>query len=564
MIVALLWLAGCGKGGRVSGKSGDEAEMKEMYIEATRQASTGNFHASDSIGRELYNRADMVGNDLYRIAGLLSMSYSRQDDADRRRRFEYLVKAEELLPGADNDSMATRLYNFMGVCSMDSFEQAKHYFTLAMEAGRRSREKERVIMAECNLSEIYRLSLDTLGNRYDLDIYRFAKETDNEVMLRSAAVRCVEYYIRKGDLQKAVSFIEEFNKRENGFYYNYLRSKYLFAADSLTQAIVHWKKAQSEGIATPGYYLTGGKLYQEAADYAYSDSLLREADSGYSKIAPFNPERVDILRLRAINLNRTGQQEEAFRFMSKYAEARDSLSRVSNRAQINAFKVKFDTDKKEAQIAAQIQEIRSRNKLLGSVILFFLLIMAAMVLYLRKRNRMFRLMAAREKEFINRLDVYSPYIMGSQPDTELEQKPSSPAEQEGVEETADDKEEIKSVSGMPSHDKADAIWRSILHEMEHNRIYAAPDVTRDMFADRVGTNHTWFSAIIKDRTGKTYIQFMNSWRINEAVRILSAEECPYTNRELAAHLGFMTPQSFYAAFKSQMGMSPARFRQSNQ
>lgn len=82
-----------------------------------------------------------------------------------------------------------------------------------------------------------------------------------------------------------------------------------------------------------------------------------------------------------------------------------------------------------------------------------------------------------------------------------------------------------------------------------------------MFADRVGTNHTWFTAVIKDRTGKSYSQFMNSWRINEAVRILSRPDCSFNNNELAEHLGFMTRQSFYNAFKQQMGMSPSRFRQ---
>ena len=114
---------------------------------------------------------------------------------------------------------------------------------------------------------------------------------------------------------------------------------------------------------------------------------------------------------------------------------------------------------------------------------------------------------------------------------------------------------------MPSADKADTIWRDILMEMEKNRIYANPNISRDTFAEKVNTNHTWLTAIIKNRTGKSYTQFINSWRVNEAVKILSQPTCEYTNKDLAGHLGFMTPQSFYNTFRQQMGMSPARFRQ---
>lgn len=560
IILLLLSLSGCQNQPGRSGASKNH-EMEELFDRATDAASKKDFNVSDSLGRELYDKADFADNDLYRAFGLLAISYSRLKDSDREKRLKYLKQAERIAIELHNDTLATLLYNFMGACTMDSFDQARHYFTIAMETARRAGIKEREIMAECNLAEIYRLSSDTLGIKYDLDIYRYALEADNQVMLRAATVRCVEYYLRRNELQSALPFIAQLKKDTNQFYYNYMRSKWLFAADSLDDAIRHWEKANDNGYATPGYLLVGGRLYQAKGDVHRSDSLLKLAEEGYADIDSLNPERIDILMLMANNRHLAGDDDRAFPLMARYAKARDSLRQVYSATQINSYKVKFETDKKEVELAAQKQSLRLRTMTLGAIITLFLIIIVGLILYVRKRNRLFRLVANREKEFINRLDVYSPYVTNkAASETVAENEPES---QPAQPETADTPGPGKQAPGIPSPDKAEAIWKAIVNEMEHNRIYADPDITRDTFADRINTNHTWLSAVIKDRTGKSYTQFMNSWRINEAVRILSAGNCDFTNRELAAHLGFMTPQSFYAAFKSQIGMSPAQFRQSN-
>ncbi len=200
------------------------------------------------------------------------------------------------------------------------------------------------------------------------------------------------------------------------------------------------------------------------------------------------------------------------------------------------------------------------------------------MLYIRRRNRLYRLIVEQHKEFATRQNEYAPYLKdeastlpdnipevgtdGKSPevsdkDMSHEEPMDNGTDADTIQEA--DKGDV-SLPGMPSRDKADAIWRDILTEMEKNRIYADPDVTRDVFADRVHTNRTWFTAIIRHRTGKSYTQFMNSWRVNEAVRILSLPEATMTNKELSEYLGFMTPQSFYTAFRQQMGMSPSRFR----
>ena len=533
--------------------------MRKLYAEATVAYIKKDFKRSDSLGNTLFNLAEIADDDKFRILGLIGMSYSRSESANRNERFKYLYKAESLLGRINNDSVTADLYNFMGICAYGDFELAKDYFYKSLRAARNIGSTSLEMRAECNLAEIYRHSGDTLGIRYDKDIYELKKKTGNEVLRHAAAVRCAEYYMKaRSTLQQAYTFISEIKGMEGqDFYYHYLRSKWLLANDSLFKSMEEWNRAYDTGVATPGFLLAGGRLRQMHGDFRESERLLMSADSGFLTVDPLNIERIDIFRLRAKNLQKLGRTQEALSMMEKYAIARDSIRESKNKRDINSFKVKFETEKKELLISKQKGELRMRAILLCLVVFILIASTCGFIIYIRNRNRLFRLIVEQQKEFTTRQNKYAPYLDKNQ---EIKEGKYEEYDKDSQNYTNYIKDK-SSGNGLPSQKKADAIWRAILLAMETNRIYTDPNVTRDSFAERIGTNHTWLTAIIKDHTGKSYTQFINSWRINEAVKILSEENCGYTNKELSELLGFMTPQSFYNTFRQQMGMSPARFRQ---
>lgn len=539
--------------------------MKGLYRQSTDSARRNNFQASDSLGSALYHLAQLEDNDEYIILGLLCMSYSRREASDINERFRYLLEAEKLLDRIDNDSVEALLYHFMGVCSADDFEKSKTYFSKSLHAARQAGYVNMQMMAECNLAEIFRTSGDTLGIRYDLEIHDFAVKTGNEVMRHAAAVRCAEYYMRnKSTLSKSLPYLDEINNSEDHqFDYHNLKSKWYLMCDSIPEAMREWHRAEATNIASPGFLMTGGRLFQLYGDFRKSYTLLQSADSAYPIIDPGNVDRIEIYRLQSKNLQHLGEPEEALVMLERYAAARDSLRESVSRREINAFKIKFETEKKEMVIAQQNITLKSRTILLAMSGIFIVVITVGFMLFIRKRNRLYRSIVEQNKEFVTRQDEYVPFMIQEKKtdrDDMAEPKDAVCAEcSDKTENKAENK--IESVTGMPVSGKANSIWRDILMEMEQNRIYADPNITRDIFAERVHTNHTWLTAVIKSRTGKSYTQFMNSWRINEAVRILAEVNCRFNNKELAEYLGFLTPQTFYAAFRAQTGMSPSRFRQ---
>ena len=80
-------------------------------------------------------------------------------------------------------------------------------------------------------------------------------------------------------------------------------------------------------------------------------------------------------------------------------------------------------------------------------------------------------------------------------------------------------------------------------------------------AAMLGTNRTYLSAVIKEKSGMNYQQFINSYRIQEAIRILSDNDsADYPLKQLWNDLGFSSSSTFYKLFQQAVGITPSVFR----
>ena len=74
-----------------------DGELQKLCKEATDAARKKQYEVSDSLGKRLYQLADIEDNDIYRIKGLICMSYSLIDNKGFDQSLHYLKKAESLL-----------------------------------------------------------------------------------------------------------------------------------------------------------------------------------------------------------------------------------------------------------------------------------------------------------------------------------------------------------------------------------------------------------------------------------------------------------------------------------
>lgn len=94
--------------------------------------------------------------------------------------------------------------------------------------------------------------------------------------------------------------------------------------------------------------------------------------------------------------------------------------------------------------------------------------------------------------------------------------------------------------------------------------YRNPGLTLNMLTTELSVNRTYLSQAINRVTGKTFIEWLNEYRIKEAIRLLSTPESEHYSFEgIALDTGFNSRVSFYRAFKKITGLSPSAYVQNS-
>lgn len=119
------------------------------------------------------------------------------------------------------------------------------------------------------------------------------------------------------------------------------------------------------------------------------------------------------------------------------------------------------------------------------------------------------------------------------------------------------------VESEVAKERSRLLFVSLVRLMEDARIYRDPLLTRETVLSRLNTNSTYLTQAIKQHSGKNYSQFINGYRIDEAVEILSdRSKTDIPIKTVCAEVGFNSVATFYKIFQNIVGISPAAYRKS--
>jgi AraC-like DNA-binding protein len=97
--------------------------------------------------------------------------------------------------------------------------------------------------------------------------------------------------------------------------------------------------------------------------------------------------------------------------------------------------------------------------------------------------------------------------------------------------------------------------------MEVQKLFLKQNLNIDEFSKRINLPVKEVSAVINKHYGTNFFEFMNSYRVEEAKRLLGdSQHADMTVMDVLLHAGFNSKSAFHRFFNRLVGMSPTEFR----
>ena len=118
----------------------------------------------------------------------------------------------------------------------------------------------------------------------------------------------------------------------------------------------------------------------------------------------------------------------------------------------------------------------------------------------------------------------------------------------------------KYASSSLTDEKSLELFRTLERIMREEKIYKDNFITKDKVAEILGTNRTYLSRIINEQSKLSFTHYVNRFRIEEAIRLLSDPNNETPLKAISTELGFNSISTFYNLFQSSVGMTPSQYR----
>jgi len=237
-----------------------------------------------------------------------------------------------------------------------------------------------------------------------------------------------------------------------------------------------------------------------------------------------------------INLARLYARLGNFTLSDKYiADAlkhEQDLFKIEKIKSISEIEIKYETAKKEQELAIQKLEIETQNKKIfyvGIIALIFAISLIFVLFLVWKIKTYNKNLFERNKELTSRW------------------------------------EKLKVCKAFSSENSSDnMIYQRIAELMNQEELFKNPDLSVDYISKKIGSNTKYVSRAIKESTGMNFNTFVNTHRIEEAKKILlDSIQSTWSLDAVAEHCGFNNPTTFYSSFKKYTGLTPANYRNIN-
>lgn len=441
------------------------------------------------------------------------------------------------LPMAEkkNDYWAlATIYNSLGgntAFGEGDYSQGIAYLMEALRYAENIRDTSRLMLVKNNLAMAYCFINDSTGLIYAQDVYRNGVDNNNIYRIFQGAMISANLYWMMRDTANALRYVKEALPYVE--MYDQSREVYVLYADILRDigkkdsSVIYYRKAFQEQSGSGIYskadlYLGYAEFLKE--DRRYDDAVSVLMDGLHMMDSVRSPAKKPMMYLSLSGIYEDmGDPGTALTYYKQYNEEANRQLNLEIERKISSIRREYDKQKHEVEL------LEWRNKYNLAVMAFVFAVCVFVGLYLLYRSKV--------KNYRQLLKQHQ---------TILERQETRPAQTTAV--------------PMPQ-DKMKEMYDRLEKLMYEQELYRQSDLSRDKVAQMLSTNRTYLCSVIKSFTGMTFPYYVNSFRINEAVRILSNPEDNTPIKAIAGNLGYNNLTTFYRLFEAAKGMPPSKYRE---
>lgn len=461
----------------------------------------------------------------------------------------HAAAADSLAAISGNDTLRASSLNVLGIIANEYSRNnalALGYYLKALDYAGRIDYNPVLGGIYSNISLLFISHNDTAGLRYCKESYRIGKETGRPENLYYPACNLASAYQLSGNLTEAYRFASEavaISDKHSLDQPDLARiilgsvlgcmGKEKEALACLDRAITSLEERNPSSSLLAQAYFEKARIYSGIGDFQASNRFCAKALRLSDELGNRSPLS-EIYALMGDNYRSLGDYTAALEAIGNENRVLRSTVKVQDETIHREISRAFDLIRKEKQLALRDVEISLHRQRIG--ILIAALVVMAGVLALVYRNY-------RKERALNRR-IVSQYM-----------------EQDNLEEKLSETRGKNSCEPSDSTDQA--IFDSMSSLMETERIYLDKGLNRDNLAERLGTNRTYITKIVKGNTGLTLPQWINRYRVKHARLILSdPAKGGMSVKDIADASGFSNVSTFNVVFKESVGMSPTAYRRS--
>lgn len=251
----------------------------------------------------------------------------------------------------------------------------------------------------------------------------------------------------------------------------------------------------------------------------------------------------------------SGTYKTALDYLKKYMELKDSLFNENMMNQITMWETKFQTERKEKEIAQKNEELSIASMKFYTVLIilgvFVISLLIVVNLYI-KRDKAYKSLIQKN------LDLSKSNILFQElkSDNENPILPLVDSEKENIVEPGE-----KYFGSTLSETKKSEINEKLLDLLNKEKIFMQKGISLEKVATLLEVNSKYVSQVINENFYVSFPVLLNDYRIKEAIKMLSdSQYAHYSIEGIANSVGFNSKSVFNNTFKKATGVTPSYFK----